>query len=149
MTDVSRRQRVAAGLAWVLVVAVALAGIAGNVLGWRYLATGDAISSAGAVPAAILYATLGALIVRRAGNVVGWFLLSGGMASAVVSLASAYAVIGTKNPGTLPAPPWPACWPSGQPGRDGREVHRALVLGRPARRTARLSSIAPLPPASG
>jgi len=102
MTDVSRRQRVAAGLAWVLVVAVALAGIAGNVLAWRYLATSDAISSAGAVPAAILYATLGALIVRRAGNVVGWFLLSGGMATAVVSLASAYAAIGTKNPGALP-----------------------------------------------
>ena len=102
MTDVSRRQRAAAGLAWVLVVAVALAGIAGNVLAWRYLATSDAISSAGAVPAAILYATLGALIVRRAGNVVGWFLLSGGLATAVVSLASAYAVIGTENPGTLP-----------------------------------------------
>jgi signal transduction histidine kinase len=102
MTDVSRRQRVAAGLAWVLVVAVALAGIAGNVLAWRYLAASDAISNAGAVPAAILYATLGALIVRRAGNVVGWFLLSGGMATAVVSLASAYAVIGTRNPGTLP-----------------------------------------------
>lgn len=102
MTDVSRRLRGGAGLAWVLVVAVALAGIAGNVLAWRYLATSDAISSAGAVPAAILYATLGALIVRRAGNVVGWFLLSGGMATAVVSLASAYAVIGTKNPGTLP-----------------------------------------------
>ena len=102
MTEVSRRQRVAAGLAWVLVVALAVAGIAGNVLAWRYLATSDAISSAGAVPAAILYATLGALIVRRAGNVVGWFLLSGGMATAVVSLASAYAVIGTKNPGTLP-----------------------------------------------
>jgi signal transduction histidine kinase len=101
MTDVSRRQRVAAGLAWVLVVAAALAGIAGNVLAWPYLATSDAISSAGAVPAAILYATLGALIVRRAGNVVGWFLLSGGLATAVVSLASAYAVIGTKNPGTL------------------------------------------------
>ena len=102
MTDVSRRQRAAAGLAWVLVVAVALAGIAGNVLARRYLATSDAISSAGAVPAAILYATLGALIIRRAGNVVGWFLLSGGLATAVVSLASTYAVIGTKNPGTLP-----------------------------------------------
>ncbi len=102
MTDVSRRQRVAAGLAWVLVVALAVAGIAGNVLAWRYLATSDAIANAGAAPAAILYATLGALIVRRAGNVVGWFLLSGGMATAVVSLASAYAVIGTKNPGTLP-----------------------------------------------
>src|SRR5450755_2467976 len=102
MTDVSRRQRVATGLAWVLVVAVALAGIAGNVLAWRYLATSDAISSAAEVPAAILYATLGALIVRRAGNVVGWFLLSGGMATAVVSLASAYAAIGTKNPGALP-----------------------------------------------
>jgi signal transduction histidine kinase len=102
MTDVSCRQHGAAGLAWLLVVTVALAGIAGNVLAWRYLATSDAISSAGAVPAAILYATLGALIVRRAGNVVGWFLLSGGVATAVVSLASAYAVIGTKNPGTLP-----------------------------------------------
>ncbi|HEY5400219.1 MAG TPA: histidine kinase, partial [Trebonia sp.] len=104
MTEIGR-QRTAAGLAWVLVVAVALAGIAGNVLAWRYLATSDAISCAGAVPAAILYATLGALIVRRAGNVVGWFLLSGGLATAVVSLASACAVIGTKNPGILPGAP--------------------------------------------
>jgi signal transduction histidine kinase len=102
MTEIGRQQRTAAGIAWLLVVAVALTGIAVNGLAWRHLATSDASTNAADVPAAILYATLGALIVRRAGNVVGWFLLSGGMASAVVSLASAYAVIGTKNPGTLP-----------------------------------------------
>ena len=55
-------------------------------------------------PAAVLYATLGALIVRRAGNIIGWILIGIGAGLAIMSLASAYAVLGVTHPGTLPAP---------------------------------------------
>jgi len=55
-------------------------------------------------PAPVLYATLGALIVRRAGNVIGWMLIGIGGAQAISWLASAYAVFGVAHPGTLPAP---------------------------------------------
>jgi len=43
-----------------------------------------------------LYATLGALIVRRAGNTIGWYLLIAGIADGLVALASAYAVLGIR-----------------------------------------------------
>jgi len=98
------RQATAAGAVWVLVVLVTTAGIVATVLAWPYLGGGDAISNTAGLPAAVLYATLGALVVRRAGNIIGWFLLNGGIACAVVSTASAYAVIGTNHPGTLPGP---------------------------------------------
>jgi signal transduction histidine kinase len=52
----------------------------------------------------VLYATLGALVVRRAGNVIGWLLLGEGAATAILAAASAYAVLGITHPGTLPAP---------------------------------------------
>ncbi len=56
------------------------------------------------MPSAVLYATLGALVVRRAGNVIGWYLLIAGIADGLVALASAYAVLGIRHPGTLPGP---------------------------------------------
>ena len=68
------------------------------------MVTGDAISTVCQVPSAVLYATLGALIVRRAGNTIGWYLLIAGIADALVALASAYAVLGIRHPGTLPGP---------------------------------------------
>jgi hypothetical protein len=68
------------------------------------MSTRDAISNLGALPAAIVYATLGALVVRRAGNVIGWFLLGVGAGTAIMLLGSAYAVPGVAHPGTLPAP---------------------------------------------
>ena len=55
--------------------------------------------------AAIAYATLGALIIRRAGNRVGWLMLGESAALMFLALGSAYAVTGiTTHPGTLPAP---------------------------------------------
>ena len=44
--------------------------------------------------AAVAYATLGALIVRRAANLIGWMMLAEGAAIAVFGLTSAYAVLG-------------------------------------------------------
>jgi signal transduction histidine kinase len=68
------------------------------------LTTSDTISNLSEAPAAVLYATLGALVVRRAGNLIGWLLLGEGAALAVGASASAYAVLGITQPRTLPAP---------------------------------------------
>jgi signal transduction histidine kinase len=82
---------------------VALAGAVLTVMASGRMTTFDAISNFGAAPAAVLYATLGALVVRRAGNVIGWLLLGEGVATAILAAASAYAVLGIHR-GTLPAP---------------------------------------------
>jgi len=90
--------------AWVLVAVVSLAGAVLTVMARGDLNTSDTVSNLGATPGAVLYATLGALIVRRAGNLIGWFLLGLGACIAVMACASAYAVLGITHPGTLPAP---------------------------------------------
>ena len=85
-------------------VLVALAGLVLTGLEWSFLATSDAVGSAGTEAGAIAYAVLGALIVRRTGNLVGWFMLAEGASSAVMTSGSAYAIFGVKaHPGTLPA----------------------------------------------
>ncbi len=89
---------------WASVTALSLAGAVLTVLAWSDLVAKDAVSQLSSAPAAVLYATLGALIVRRAGNVIGWLLLGIGAGLAVMPLASAYAVLGITHPGTLPAP---------------------------------------------
>jgi signal transduction histidine kinase len=97
-------QRRAAAAAWAVVVALTAAGLAGTIAAWADLVTSDAIANLCMLPAAVLYATLGTLIVRRAGNVIGWYLIGGGISSAVVASGSAYAILGVRNPGMLPAP---------------------------------------------
>ena len=89
---------------WASVTALSLAGAVLTVLAWSDLVTRDAVSQLSSAPAAVLYATLGALVVRRAGNVIGWLLLGNGAGLAIMPLASAYAVLGITHPGTLPAP---------------------------------------------
>jgi hypothetical protein len=74
-----------------------------TVFAWDDLVTGDVINNLCALPAGVLYAMLGALIVR-AGNVIGWYLPGEGIATAILGLAAAYAVLGVRNPGTLPQP---------------------------------------------
>jgi signal transduction histidine kinase len=96
--------RRATAVVWVSVIVLSLAGAVLTVMAWGDLLTSDAIWNLGGTVAAVLYATLGALIVRRAGNLIGWFLLGEGAATAIMSLASAYAVLGITHPGTLPAP---------------------------------------------
>jgi signal transduction histidine kinase len=96
--------RRATAVAWFAVVAVALAGAVLTVLASGPLETSNTISNFLTAPAAILYATLGALVVRRAGNVIGWFVLGVGACTAIMGSASAYAVLGITHPGTLPAP---------------------------------------------
>ena len=96
--------RVATGLL-VTTVLAAVAGAALTMVAWGDLVTRDGISNLGGCVAAIAYATLGALIVRRAGNLVGWLMLGEAAALVFLALGSAYAVTGiTTHPGTLPAP---------------------------------------------
>ena len=89
---------------WASITALSLTGAILTVLAWADLATGDAVSNLCTAPAAVLYATLGVLVVRRAGNVIGWFLLGEGAGLAILRAASSYAVLGISHPGTLPAP---------------------------------------------
>ena len=96
--------RCAAAVAWLSITVLSLAGAVLTVLAWGDLKTQDAVSNLSAAPAAVLYATLGVLIVRRAGNLIGWILIGLGAGLAIMSLASAYAVLGITHPGTLPAP---------------------------------------------
>ena len=91
-------------VAWVATVLVSLAGIVLTVLGWSHLATSDRVSNLGGSAAAIAYAALGALIVRRTGNLIGWFMLAEGAATAVMTAGSGYAIVGLKvQPGVWPA----------------------------------------------
>ncbi len=91
-------------VAWLSITAASLAGVVMTLLAWSDMSTGDAISNVTVPPAAVLYATLGALVVRRAGNLIGWLLLGEGAGLAVLALSSAYAVLGIRHPGTVPAP---------------------------------------------
>ena len=97
---ISRR---ATAVAWLSITVLSLAGAVLTVLAWGDLKTQDAVSNLSGAPAAVLYATLGALVVRRAGNLIGWLLLGEGAGLAIMSSASAYAVLGITHPGTLPA----------------------------------------------
>ena len=95
--------RVIAAL-WAVIVLAAIAGAAMTIVVRDDLAAGDLAKILSHVVAAAAYATLGALIVRRAGNVIGWIMLGEGAALAFLALASTYAVIGiTTFPGALPA----------------------------------------------
>ena len=91
-----------------LLVATVLAAVAGaalTVVAWGDLVTRDGISNLGACVAAIAYATLGTLIIRRTSNLVGWLMLGEAASLVFLALGSAYAVTGiTTHPGTLPAP---------------------------------------------
>ena len=89
---------------WAAVVLAALAGVALTIIARGDLSTGDLSSSLGTSAAAAAYATLGALIIRRAGNVIGWLMMGEGVAQAFMALASIYGVIGVATfPGSLPA----------------------------------------------
>ena len=83
----------ASGL-WLSTVAVGLAGAALTVVAWGDLDPADSYTNFGGAVAAMVYATLGALVVRRVGNRVGWIMLAEGLGFAFLSAASAYAVVG-------------------------------------------------------
>jgi hypothetical protein len=69
----------------VTVTVLSLGGAVLTVMARGDLNTSDTVSNLGAALGAVLYATLGALIVRRAGNLIGWFLLGLGACIAVMA----------------------------------------------------------------
>jgi signal transduction histidine kinase len=96
--------RRATAIVWLLIMVLSVANLILTIMARNDLATTDAVTGLTYAPAPVLYATLGALIVRRAGNLIGWMLIGIGGAQAINWLASAYAVFGVAHPGTLPAP---------------------------------------------
>jgi hypothetical protein len=98
-----RAARVSAGL-WAGIVLAAFAGAALTILARGNLKASDLVANLGTTVAVVAYATLGALIVRRAGNLIGWLMLGEGAGLAFLNLASTYAVLGVATfPGALPA----------------------------------------------
>jgi signal transduction histidine kinase len=102
--SVSRRAaRASAGLRAALVLA-ALAGAALTLLARDDLTPNDLAFNLANLAAGAAYATLGALIVRRAGNVIGWLMLAESGGLVFISVASAYGVLGIATfPGDFPA----------------------------------------------
>jgi signal transduction histidine kinase len=99
----ARWLRVSAGL-WAGTVLAAVATVAMTVAARGNLTANDGFSELSGAVAAVTYATLGALIVRRAGNLIGWIMMGVGAGLAFLGVASAYAVIATVTyPGAVPA----------------------------------------------
>ena len=100
----ARWLRVSTGL-WTGTVLAAVATVAMTVVARGNLTANDGFSELSGAVAAVTYATLGALIVRRAGNLIGWIMMGVGAGLAFLGVASAYAVIGAVTyPGAVPAP---------------------------------------------
>jgi len=96
-------RRITAAL-WAATLLAALAMLALTLITWGDLKLSDGIPSLYTPVAAVAYATLGVLIIRRAANLIGWIMLAEGIATAVLGLTSAYAIAGVAaHPGLLPA----------------------------------------------
>jgi signal transduction histidine kinase len=90
---------------WTGSVLIAAAGAVLTGLTWSDFTANDAISQVGFPVSTVAYATLGALIVRRARNPIGWLLLAAGVSLGLMGLLNAYAMLGiTTHPGAVPAP---------------------------------------------
>jgi signal transduction histidine kinase len=96
--------RRATAAVWLLTAAISGTAAGLTVAGWDGYRVHDALWNLADLPAELLYASLGVLIVRRAGNPIGWMLLGLAVALSVMTLTSAWAVLGVRHPGTLPVP---------------------------------------------
>jgi hypothetical protein len=70
---------------------------------WSHLEPADKYGVPSPV-AAVVYAYLGTVVVRRVPNRIGWLLLGEGALQAVILVMSAYAMFGVVHRGTVPAP---------------------------------------------
>jgi hypothetical protein len=94
----------AARLALALLIAVVVMAITGTILGlqsWSSLEPADSLPI-GPV-GAVVYASLGTVVIRRVPNRIGWLLLAEGALQAVILVMSAYAMFGIVHPGSVPA----------------------------------------------
>jgi signal transduction histidine kinase len=96
--------RRATAAVWLLTAAISGTAAGLTVAGWDGYRVHDALWNLADLPAELLYASLGGLIVRRAGNPIGWMLLGLAVVLSVMTLTSAWAVLGVRHPGTLPDP---------------------------------------------
>ena len=92
----------AAPVAFGAIVLIVVVGSVLAVLGWPYLAPVDAVAVPLLPIAAIVYAALGALIVRRARNPFGWVLVLVGALIALMFATSSYAILGLRGTRSLP-----------------------------------------------
>jgi signal transduction histidine kinase len=104
MRTLTRRQGdvLAIGLV-VAVAALALVTVGLSVYVWPDLAAADAYPSLFSALAGVVYAAIGALIVRRAGNRFGWALEWSSIGLVLCTLLSVYAMAGMRR-GGLPLP---------------------------------------------
>ena len=82
-----------AGLGATIVLG-AVAGVLLTFIGRAAFKGNDLVFNLIALAAAAAYATLGALVVRRAGSLTGWLMLAEGAGLACITLASTYCCSG-------------------------------------------------------
>ena len=81
-----------------------MAGVALTFVARAAFKGNDLAFNLAALAAAVAYATLGALVVRRAGNLIGWLMLAESTGLVFMTLAATYCLLGvTTFPGDLPA----------------------------------------------
>jgi signal transduction histidine kinase len=83
-------------------VVLAVLGLALLGAAWSHFASSDSYSSIGLFIGAVVYAWLGAIVLRRTRNTIGWILLGSGIGLALNGLLSALAVLGAAHPGRVP-----------------------------------------------
>jgi signal transduction histidine kinase len=88
---------------FVTVVVLAAVGVVLAIPAWPHLEPSDAVPLPLLPVAAIVYAALGALILRRARNPFGWILLLVAAVTALMFVTSCYAVVGREGATSLPA----------------------------------------------
>ena len=104
--DDARAERLSTVL-WVMTVAFGIAGAVLTLVVWRSLDPRDGFPNLFSGLSGILYATLGAVIVRRARNPIGWILQGIALGLALLSFSGAYGVAGLVwRPGSFPGH-WP------------------------------------------
>lgn len=122
------------GTLWAVTVLAAMAELATTLIARDDLAHGDLASNLALAVSIVSYATLGALILRRAGNVIGWIMLVEGAAQAFLALASIYAVIGIATfPGRSRRRSRWARWPSAAPPPSCSRSRSCSCSSRPGR----------------
>src|SRR5205085_12136051 len=91
-------------VAWLAISALGLLAVVLSILAWPDLKGSDAPLNLLGGLAAVLYATLAGLILRRVRTPIGWVLFAEGAGNAILTAGSAYAVLGiATHPGSLPA----------------------------------------------
>jgi signal transduction histidine kinase len=98
----ARAERLSTAL-WRVTVVFGIAGAVLTLVVWRSLDPADGFPNLFSGLSGVFYATLGAVIVRRARNPIGWILQGVALGLALLSFAGAYSVAGLVwRPGSVP-----------------------------------------------